>query len=136
MKKEFVVVLDDDHDDSALLEEAFHEYHTLEVKAFDTPGKFWNFIDQHDSSQIALIVIDLNLPEMSGIEVIRVLKNRQHFDTIPILVFTTGGTPVEKDFCKKHNIEKFRKPSHIEGWRSFAFVMASHCDPSLTRNIS
>jgi CheY-like chemotaxis protein len=135
MKKEFVVILDDDHDDSALLVESFHKYHTLEVKTFDTPSKFLKFIDQHNSSQIALIVIDLNLPEMSGVEVISMLKDRQQFDNVQILVFTTGGTPAERHFCKKHNIEKIRKPSNIEGWESFASVMAAHCDIRLTRTI-
>src|SRR5215218_4079252 len=115
MKNQYVIILDDDHDDSALLEECFHKHHTLEVKVFDTPSKFWNFADLHDSNQIALFVIDLNLPEMSGVEVISLLKKTKQFDDVPILVFTTGGTPAERQFCKTHNIEKIRKPSNIEG---------------------
>ena len=133
MKKEFVVILDDDHDDSALLEESFHKYHTLEVQAFDTPSKLLHFLDQQEGHQVALFVIDLNLPEMSGTEVISLIKTRQRFDNVPILVFTTGGTPAEKQFCEKNNIEKIRKPATIQGWESFAFVMAAHCDPRLAR---
>ena len=131
MKKEYVVILDDDHDDSALLTESFNKYHSLEVQTFDTPSKLLKFLE-HDH-QVALFVIDLNLPEMSGTEVISTIKTRQRFDDVPILVFTTGGTPAEKQFCAKHNIEKIRKPSNIDGWESFAFVMAAHCDPRLAR---
>jgi len=133
MKKEYVVVLDDDHDDSALLTESFSKYHSLQVQAFDTPRKLLHFLDQPDGQQVALFVIDLNLPEMSGTEVISTIKTMQRFDGVPILVFTTGGTPAEKQFCAKHNIEKIRKPPNIEGWESFAFVMAAHCDPRLAR---
>jgi CheY-like chemotaxis protein len=133
MKKEYVVILDDDHDDSALLTESFNKYHSFEVKAFDIPSKLIRFLEQHNSNEVALFVIDLNLPEMSGTEVIRIIKDSQRFDDVPILVFTTGGTPAERQFCAKHNIEKIRKPSNIDGWESFASVMAAHCDPRLAR---
>ena len=106
MKKECVVILDDDHDDSALLAESFSKYHSLQVKAFDTPSKLLHFLDQHDGHQVALFVIDLNLPEMSGTEVISTIKTMERFNDVPILVFTTGGTPAEKQFCAKNNIEK------------------------------
>ena len=133
MNKEYVVILDDDHDDSALLIESFNKYHSLQVKTFDTPSKLLSFLDQQNAAQVALFVIDLNLPEMSGTEVIKIIQNNKAFDEVPILVFTTGGTPAERQFCAKHKIEKIQKPANIEGWESFAFVMAAHCDPRLAR---
>lgn len=133
MKKEYVLILDDDHDDSALLTESFNNHHSLEVKTFDIPSKLVKFLDQHDNSEVVLFIIDLNLPEMSGTEVIRIIKDSHRFDDVPILVFTTGGTPAEREFCAKHNIEKIRKPSNIDGWDAVASVMATHCDARLAR---
>lgn len=133
MQGKFVLLLDDDHDDSALLEECFCKYHTLPVKCFDAPAKLLKFLDKQRSDQIALMVIDLNLPEMSGTDVIKLIKNKPEFSNVPILVFTTGGTPAERHFCFKNGIEKFRKPSNIGGWESFADIMATHCDYSLAR---
>src|SRR5687768_17415190 len=52
MKKEYVVILDDDHDDSALLAESFYKHHTSKVKAFDTPSKLLHFLDNSDGYEV------------------------------------------------------------------------------------
>jgi len=135
MKKDVTVVLiDDDIDDTTLLIESFSNYHSLAITTFDKPSLFFEFIEQHDCSNICLLVVDLNLPEESGIEVLRKLKLKPQFTDVPMLVFTTGGTPAEVKYCEEQKIELFKKPSNIAGWESFAFVMAAHCDPRMARN--
>ena len=129
-----VVLIDDDIDDASLLIESFSNYHAFTITAFDKPSLFFEFIEHHDCSNVCLLVVDLNLPDESGIEVLRKLKSRAQFADVPVLVFTTGGTPAEVKYCEEQKIELFKKPSNIAGWESFAFVMAAHCDPRLARN--
>lgn len=46
-----------------------------------------------------LILLDLNLPEIDGYEILRRLKNEEHTRTIPIIVLTTTDNPREIDRC-------------------------------------
>jgi CheY-like chemotaxis protein len=49
--------------------------------------------DPHTSPRPDVILLDLNLPRMSGHELLRCLKQDQRFRQIPIIVLTTSGRP-------------------------------------------
>ncbi|MGQ4809547.1 Response regulator rcp1 [Candidatus Entotheonellaceae bacterium PAL068K] len=49
--------------------------------------------DPQVSPRPDVILLDLNLPRMSGHDVIRSLKQDQRFQQIPIIVLTTSGRP-------------------------------------------
>jgi len=132
-KKHYVAIIDDDHDDSTLLQECFEKLHSLSVRCFDRGSSFFDFINNNENVDFCLIIVDLNLPENSGIDIVQKIKERPFLESIPVLVFTTGGTPAEKDFCKRLNIEIFRKPNSFKEWESIAFLMALHCDPRLMK---
>ena len=46
-----------------------------------------------------LILLDLNLPEIDGYEVLKRLKGNEHTKSIPIIVLTTTDNPREIDRC-------------------------------------
>ena len=50
----------------------------------------------HDKT---LILLDLNLPEIDGYEILRRLKSEEHTRNIPIIVLTTTDNPKEVDRC-------------------------------------
>lgn len=43
--------------------------------------------------QIDLVLLDLNLPKVPGIEVLRFLKNDSEFCTIPVIILSTSCDP-------------------------------------------
>ena len=131
LKYPYIVIIDDDSDDSALLEECFQKFHSLPVHSFNRGSSFFHFIDHDEPGNVCLIVVDLNLPENSGVDILKKIKENVLLNSIPVLVFTTGGTPAEMEFCKKLNIKIFRKPNSIKEWEATAFEMASHCDATL-----
>jgi CheY-like chemotaxis protein len=49
--------------------------------------------------QQTLVLLDLNLPEIDGYEIIRRLKNDDRTKAIPIIVLTTTDNPREIDRC-------------------------------------
>jgi CheY-like chemotaxis protein len=49
--------------------------------------------DPHTSPRPDVILLDLNLPRMSGHELLQCLKQDQRFQQIPIVVLTTSGRP-------------------------------------------
>ena len=47
----------------------------------------------------SVILLDLNLPGTDGREILEQLKQDGHFQTIPIVIFTTSSNPRDIEFC-------------------------------------
>ena len=48
-------------------------------------------IEQLAMGPVALMVLDLNMPDMHGIEVLRFVRGHQAFRSLPVIVLTTRG---------------------------------------------
>jgi len=53
-------------------------------------------IEKLGTDTINLVLTDLNMPYMDGLELIRTLKADPNFNTIPIIMVTTEADPEEK----------------------------------------
>lgn len=53
-------------------------------------------VDYHDKT---VILLDLNLPEIDGFEILRRLKADEHTKNIPVIVLTTTDNPKDIDEC-------------------------------------
>lgn len=64
-----------------------------------------------------VIVLDLNMPFLSGFEVLERLKNDAQYAQIPVFVLTTSNSPVDEDKCKRLGcVEFYTKPATIEAY--------------------
>ena len=48
-------------------------------------------IEQLALGPVALMVLDLNMPDMHGLEVLKFVRNHPSFQRVPVLVLTTRG---------------------------------------------
>ena len=62
-----------------------HEVH------FDEAGSGLEAIEQLALAPVGLIVLDLNMPDMHGLEVVKFVRQHQAYRAIPIIVLTTRG---------------------------------------------
>lgn len=46
-----------------------------------------------------LIVLDLNMPKMSGTQTLSKIKCEENFKHIPVIIYSTSINPVEKEKC-------------------------------------
>ncbi len=51
-----------------------------------------------------LIILDLNMPIMNGIEFLRIIKSHTDFTRIPVFVFTTSIADSDRKECYNHNV--------------------------------
>lgn len=58
----------------------------------------------------SLLVIDLNLPGMSGLELIRFLKKDDRLAMVPTVVFTTSRSTADRQECARFGIDMYTKP--------------------------
>ena len=60
-----------------------------------------------------LIVLDLNMPGMSGKEILTIIKKDMEWCTIPTVVFSTSSSKIDQDFCMQQNVAFITKPLHF-----------------------
>lgn len=112
-----ILYAEDDPDDRELLRESlssrgFH-YHIVET-ANGREALLYLRSTKGKQNPPALILLDLNMPVLSGRETLAIIKSETDTDTIPILVFTTSSSPLDNEFCKKFDVQMLTKPSTPE----------------------
>ena len=58
-----------------------------------------------------LVVLDLNMPKVSGLEVLAALRSRDHLANVPVMVLTSSVAPAERDEARRLGAHWYlRKP--------------------------
>ena len=57
--------------------------------------------------RIALIVLDLNMPDMHGLEVLQFVRSHQKYGRVPIIVLTTRGDDMSRSAALKAGASAF-----------------------------
>lgn len=83
-----VWVMDDDPDDQLLIQAAFRELHpAIAVTALPTFGALLTNIQQVNALP-SLLLVDLNMPGITGFEVLHYLRSRAAYNHLPIIILT------------------------------------------------
>jgi CheY-like chemotaxis protein len=90
-----VLLVEDDPEDVLLTREAFEDHHLgLQLHVVGDGEAALRFLRRADDfagmARPALVVLDLNLPRRSGLEVLGELKADPGLHTIPVVVLTTS----------------------------------------------
>jgi CheY-like chemotaxis protein len=90
-----VILAEDDPDDRFLIEEALFALKSVVTSTtFFTNGKdFWSFLQQIDTADLLpdLVVLDLNLPFMDGLSILKNIRNSSHLKDLPVFILTTSN---------------------------------------------
>jgi len=71
-----------------------------------------------DSPKPGMILLDLNLPGISGREILRVIKTSDNLKSIPVIVFTTSDSERDIDECYLHGANSYiTKPVDLDKFR-------------------
>lgn len=63
----------------------------LDGVRFDEASNGLEAIEQLTLHQVDLMILDLNMPDMHGLEVVQFVRSHHHFRDLPIVVLTTRG---------------------------------------------
>lgn len=79
-------------DDSAIMRRMVRvSLRTLPGVSFEEAGSGLEVIERLALAPVDLIVLDLNMPDMHGLEVLRFLTRHSTYRRIPVMVLTTRG---------------------------------------------
>src|SRR5690606_32763772 len=81
--RRLILVEDEDRQRESIIELIGHE--DVEISAFGTGEEAFRALE---SETFDCMVLDLNLPDMSGFELIERLKNHSRFSRLPVVVYT------------------------------------------------
>jgi CheY-like chemotaxis protein len=102
-----VLLVEDDPGDALITREAFERSEIPSLLHVVSDGeKALNFLrrasDYRDAPRPALILLDINLPRRSGLELLNELKSDRDLLTIPVVVLTTSGA--QEDILRSYQL--------------------------------
>jgi CheY-like chemotaxis protein len=130
MKSRYIIFADDDADDLELITGFFKHYNqNINVLEFKDGKEVIKFLDEFaiDNNIPVLIVLDINMPRLNGMETLAALRQQPKYFNIPVLVYTTSSSKANEQFCKKYNATWVIKPDHIDGVKKVAKIISDFC---------
>ncbi|AFZ68530.1 response regulator [Deinococcus peraridilitoris] len=117
-----ILLVEDDLNDAELACEVFRQINVPhEVHRVDHAEGALTYLSDlgpaGPNPRPGLVILDLRLPQQSGFDVLRRLKDDRQLNTIPVLVLT--GSPAEKDIWSSYHLHAnayIVKPGNAEGF--------------------
>ncbi len=112
-----ILVVEDDDDDRLLLQTATRKSpHSCNLVFAQDGVDALKLLETMQDTIPDLILTDLNMPLMDGMELVKELKSSLHWTHIPIIMFTTSHTDSTKVQAYRESIDRFiTKPPTFEG---------------------
>ena len=126
-----ILVADDDEEDLELIETAITDVEPAADLHKVTNGKaVLEYLDnQPDDKLPCLIILDYNMPELNGSEVLALIYKEERYGNIPKVILSTSGAPMHVNDCiSKGASEYFIKPNNMGDFVKLAKRMLDHCN--------
>jgi CheY-like chemotaxis protein len=123
MKPASIIYVDDDPDDRIFLKEAFEEQLFPSTLCFDSATSLLKYLYtlKQDIQLPKLIITDINMPVMTGLELLTLLKANTRFKHIKVIVLSTAYKLDYDVQCKQLGAADFiQKPSSFAEMRDLA----------------
>lgn len=119
-----LLIIEDNPGDIRLLEEAFQELHAnvhIQVAKDGAEGLEMVLQSAHPNWRPDLILLDLNLPKVSGHDVLAGIKNNPLTCRIPVIILTSSRAESDvRRAYQSHANAYLKKPSTLDGLMSTA----------------
>jgi CheY-like chemotaxis protein len=126
-----ILMADDDFEDLELIESAITNIEPGADLHKVTNGKaVIDFLaNQPDAKLPCLIILDYNMPELTGSEVLAAIRNEKRYDLIPKVILSTSNTPAYIHECMSNGAtEYFVKPDNMPELTKLAKKMLNYCN--------
>jgi len=107
-----VLVVEDNADDRELLLRQLQKTGMADHVKFISDGKeALNYLVAPDpqpiASELVAIFLDLNLPSLSGLELLRTLRHGELFQATPVIVMTSSNDPRDLEECRRLKVTTY-----------------------------
>jgi CheY-like chemotaxis protein len=130
MKKRYILWADDDPDDLSLIKDILHknnrDYDIVEAANGKQALSCLQRAKEEDNLP-CLVILDINMPVMDGKQTLATIKRTESFQELPVVVFTTSSSELDKQFCNSFNVEMITKPPSYHKLEHSVLRMLSFC---------
>lgn len=121
---------DDDSDDLMMMKEILlknsRNYQIVEVHNGKEALDYLQ--NAHSKANLpCLIILDINMPILDGKEALSIIKRTDGISQIPVVVFTTSSSELDKMFCKRMDVEMITKPPHYKSLEAAVLRLLQFC---------
>ena len=131
-KPALILLGEDDIDDQELLKEIFTSIDKgLGFIPISNGKKLITYLEQRPADELpALIILDYNMPELNGAEILKILSTHKRYHSIPKIVWSTSKSNDFRAICLEYGaIDYIVKPSSITALIEVAKHMLSYITP-------
>lgn len=120
-----IYLVDDDEDDRMLIRQALESMaEETEIVEFTNGQQLLTFLEESCSIEPSLILMDMNMPIMNGVEALSALKDRSELRHIPVVLVSTSQshTTIESAYQQGANAY-IVKPYTLDGYLRMAHAV-------------
>jgi CheY-like chemotaxis protein len=126
---------EDDLDDLFIVKQAFQTYDGAIKIIHANNGlealEMLQAIEDNDALP-CLILLDINMPGMDGRETLIKIKQDERLKHIPVVMFSTSSSSLDKEFATRWNVRFFTKPLVYSDMEKMVDTFVSLCEHSTT----
>ena len=75
-----------------------------------------------------LVLLDINLPALNGIEILKYINEEKDLSSVQVVVFTSSDSLSDMECCYKHGAKLYiRKPNNINDFKNTLQYIINHC---------
>jgi CheY-like chemotaxis protein len=107
-KEMIILIAEDDDGHAELIKEGLEESGVCnKIIRFSNGEEAWLFLTgtdekkSRDKNKSYLLLLDINMPKMDGLEVLKRMKADENLKEIPVMMLTTTDDPREVEACYK-----------------------------------
>ena len=125
-KSQIIVYVDDDYDDLLFLQEAFRDIQDYQLVCLLNGDELFALLES-GKYNVCLIILDINMPIRSGIDILLDLKTTSNYNFIPVVMLSTSKSPKENAIVQGLGCEIVLKPNTYTGARTLAAKLLEYC---------
>jgi DNA-binding response OmpR family regulator len=123
-----ILLGEDDIDDQEFLREIFTSINnSFQLQPIGNGKQIISYLEAlNDRDLPSLIILDYNLPELNGAEILKLLQESKRYDGIPKLIWSTSNSSVYRTLCMELGASDYVvKPTNIASLKEVAEYMLS-----------
>jgi len=113
-----IIIVDDSRDDQFFIKESMRLYKNITWVSFFDGEEFLKYLEsaeKHKEDSLPdIVILDINMPKLTGFEVLEVVKRRDLQESITFYILTTDITDKDREKCEKLKIDCYKKPFSLE----------------------
>jgi CheY-like chemotaxis protein len=134
--KHTIVYAEDDWDDVQFVQDCFKKYDGR-VDLLHAPNGSEALALLHDllkkDIKPCLIILDINMPLMDGRQTLVKIKGSPHLSKVPVVLFTTSNSHLDKEFAQKWGADFITKPLRFSEVEGLAEEFVRRCDSEMDK---